>query len=178
MEIFLNERFVFSVLGPVIGLFVGVVSAWCWRHIQEQRGWLTGEWTQSIGSFGGRSAREDRVVCRHRGERIGATITRMVPEEDPPKNWIFEGALRQDGSLVGFFLGARANADSYGVIFMRKKDHNSFSGHYQKLLNQRDFANQTTSTEILRREQISLTWTRVVRRGLGSYLKGLLRPPS
>jgi hypothetical protein len=172
MELFLNEHFVIGILGAIVGALIVALSKWSRRHIQEQRGWLTGEWTESIEAFEGRPAREDRIICRHRGERVRAKITRLSPKEYPPKSWIFEGALRQDGSLVGFFLGAGANADSYGVIFMRKKDRDNFSGHYQKLLNRRDFENQRTSTEILRREQIPLTWTRVARRELRSYLKG------
>lgn len=147
-----------------------------WKYVQDRRGWLAGEWTQSIEEFEGRRARVDRVVCRHRHERVMASITREKPMQEKYKNWLFEGALREDGSLVGFFLGVEANSDSYGVIFLRKIDRDKFSGHYTRLLNHAN-ANQeeASRSEIVRREQIPLTWTRVTRDGtakkIGSHLK-------
>ena len=161
----LSEHFVIGVLGAIVGGVVTTFGAWIHRNIQEWRGWLTGEWTQSIPPFAGRPAREDRVECRHRRERIEAKITRVIPKEDTPKNWVFDGALRQDGSLVGFFLGVEANSDSYGVIFLRKEGRNKFGGHYMKLLNQGDLKSQTVPTEVVKRELIPLTWTRIRREG-------------
>jgi hypothetical protein len=148
---------VYAGSGALTALFV---------HFRNRRGWLTGEWTEIIQAVGDRPEREDNVFCSHRGDNdtVTAKIVRDKPRDNLQKQWTFTGALRQD-TLVGYFLGVVGNSDSYGVIFMRKRDSNTFSGHYSKLLNlsevdQRELLGHKPLTEVLRPEGIPLEWRR------------------
>lgn len=161
--------------------FVNWVVYAVFVYFRDRRGWLTGEWRQFIPEVGDRPKREDKIICLHqkKSQRVTAKIIRVKPEEKKPKQWTFSGALREDGSLVGYFLGLEANSDSYGVIFMRKEDRNKFSGHYFKLLNLSEVNKKLLSSvplaEILGRERIPLEWTRTIRsRGFCDFITSKL----
>ena len=92
-----------------------------------------------------------------------AEIVRVEPVENPPKKWKFDGALRQDGTLVGVFLGTKANRDSYGVIFMQKEDVNTFRGKYFRWV-RKDVLEQASAAQLVERTAISLEWKRKVQK--------------
>lgn len=161
MPSWLSSDVALKIFGPLVGAILAGIAQWGWRFVRDRRGWMAGEWDQTIPAADDIPARKDRVKCRHHGERVNATIVRVEPAENPPKKWEFDGALRQDGTLVGVFLGTEANRDSYGVIFMQKKDVNTFQGNYFRWV--RRNVPGRSATQVVERTAISLEWKRKVR---------------
>lgn len=153
-----------SVVG-VINLSRGIV-----QWVLERRGFLAGPWTQRIPAFDGQPYKEDRIICKHRGEKVKATITRILPAEERDRQWRFSGAFK-GRTLFGYFEGSvnrraelrdnRDNRQSFGVIFMMQADRRHFTGDYIRLrgsLDQRHPGEPLSG--VVRRPSTPLDWER------------------
>ena len=83
MTVIFFIEFIVSICAAFIGgaLFDGIV-----RYFRDRRGWMTGEWRQTIPAVGDRPKREDKVIYLNFRKGVTAKIIKKSSPERIPQN--------------------------------------------------------------------------------------------